>query len=146
MDELLARIKLFLYNCRKLGIAISLKKLEIGQEITFAGFNISPEGVTPNSSKTKVISEFPRPRNLAEFRSFLGLANQLGAFTKNLAILTDTLRGLLHKGVAFKWSDNPERAFLKIRSTLSSPALVCCLLYTSPSPRDRQKRRMPSSA
>ena len=25
-------------------------------------------------------------------------------------------------------------------------AIVCCLLYTSPSPRDRQKSRMPSSA
>ena len=25
-------------------------------------------------------------------------------------------------------------------------ALKCCLLYTSPSPRDRQKSRMPSSA
>ena len=24
--------------------------------------------------------------------------------------------------------------------------LLCCLLYTSPSPRDRQKSRMPSSA
>ena len=23
---------------------------------------------------------------------------------------------------------------------------ICCLLYTSPSPRDRQKSRMPSSA
>ena len=26
------------------------------------------------------------------------------------------------------------------------PVMVCCLLYTSPSPRDRQKSRMPSSA
>ena len=26
------------------------------------------------------------------------------------------------------------------------PTLVPCLLYTSPSPRDRQKSRMPSSA
>ena len=25
-------------------------------------------------------------------------------------------------------------------------AICCCLLYTSPSPRDRQKSRMPSSA
>ena len=24
--------------------------------------------------------------------------------------------------------------------------VICCLLYTSPSPRDRQKSRMPSSA
>ena len=27
-----------------------------------------------------------------------------------------------------------------------APGLVACLLYTSPSPRDRQKSRMPSSA
>ena len=29
---------------------------------------------------------------------------------------------------------------------ISNYALICCLLYTSPSPRDRQKSRMPSSA
>ena len=28
----------------------------------------------------------------------------------------------------------------------SKPEAVTCLLYTSPSPRDRQKSRMPSSA
>ena len=28
----------------------------------------------------------------------------------------------------------------------SSPVLVVCLLYTSPSPRDRTRSRMPSSA
>ena len=31
-------------------------------------------------------------------------------------------------------------------SALDSPLLQSCLLYTSPSPRDRQKSRMPSSA
>ena len=30
--------------------------------------------------------------------------------------------------------------------TISTGALTFCLLYTSPSPRDRQKSRMPSSA
>ena len=29
---------------------------------------------------------------------------------------------------------------------LTSSSFNCCLLYTSPSPRDRQKSRMPSSA
>ena len=34
-----------------------------------------------------------------------------------------------------------------LRKGVLSPILVCnCLLYTSPSPRDRQKSRMPSSA
>ena len=31
-------------------------------------------------------------------------------------------------------------------ATSFSPHFVSCLLYTSPSPRDRQKSRMPSSA
>ena len=29
---------------------------------------------------------------------------------------------------------------------LSGPSLIICLLYTSPSPRDRTRSRMPSSA
>src|SRR5665213_3922976 len=38
-----------------------------------------------------------------------------------------------------------EAAGLKFRD-LSAVAIGVCLLYTSPSPRDRQKSRMPSSA
>ena len=35
---------------------------------------------------------------------------------------------------------------LRVNFTLTSPVSAACLLYTSPSPRDRQKSRMPSSA
>ena len=35
---------------------------------------------------------------------------------------------------------------VEFRSHLSGETLFLCLLYTSPSPRDRQKSRMPSSA
>ena len=44
---------------------------------------------------------------------------------------------------------NPDFAcqFIKERkSWLINKQSMCCLLYTSPSPRDRQKSRMPSSA
>ena len=34
----------------------------------------------------------------------------------------------------------------KGENKLSNLSVLCCLLYTSPSPRDRQKSRMPSSA
>eukprot|EP00656_Telonema_subtile_P002139 TRINITY_DN10928_c0_g1_i1.p1 TRINITY_DN10928_c0_g1~~TRINITY_DN10928_c0_g1_i1.p1 ORF type:complete len:132 (-),score=13.46 TRINITY_DN10928_c0_g1_i1:46-441(-) len=38
----------------------------------------------------------------------------------------------------------PDTAFL--RFSLPAPVLLVCLLYTSPSPRDRTRSRMPSSA
>ena len=39
-----------------------------------------------------------------------------------------------------------ESEFTEIKPLASSNGQKICLLYTSPSPRDRQKSRMPSSA
>ena len=107
-----------------MNIGISLRKLEVGSAIDFAGFKISADGVIPDDAKVAAIAQFPAPKNLSDLRSFLGLANQLGAFTENLAALTDPLRGLLKKGTAFVWTPVHQAAFENIRKTLSSPALV----------------------
>ena len=40
-----------------------------------------------------------------------------------------------------------DREFIRAKNVTSISGELCnCLLYTSPSPRDRQKSRMPSSA
>ena len=46
-------------------------------------------------------------------------------------------------------ADNDESDFksgVSRRDIMKIGAITACLLYTSPSPRDRQKSRMPSSA
>ena len=48
---------------------------------------------------------------------------------------------LVHKEVVIMDNTGTIGADLDVRVSLST-----CLLYTSPSPRDRQKSRMPSSA
>ena len=48
-----------------------------------------------------------------------------------------------------KWSWDQRDTIVKqwVDAAMQDPAnLLTCLLYTSPSPRDRQKSRMPSSA
>src|SRR5665213_3906499 len=64
-------------------------------------------------------------------------------------------RGVSRKTV-YKWIERYERDLpqglqdasraAKHHPNAISPQLEACLLYTSPSPRDRQKSRMPSSA
>ena len=49
---------------------------------------------------------------------------------------------LSHSDLAFAPGESWEETF----STAGTYDFYCCLLYTSPSPRDRQKSRMPSSA
>ena len=75
LEELQERATIILERCRDLNITISLKKLELGKEITFAGHIISQAGIRPDDSKYQAIAEFPTPTNVSQLRSFLGLAN-----------------------------------------------------------------------
>ena len=51
LEELQERATIILERCRDLNITISLKKLELGKEITFAGHKISQAGIRPDDNK-----------------------------------------------------------------------------------------------
>ena len=50
------------------------------------------------------------------------------------------------KNTGIQLIDGPYRYSRPIKARLNDKLIYTCLLYTSPSPRDRQKSRMPSSA
>ena len=49
-------------------------------------------------------------------------------------------------GIFYEYQPNGSQSFPDFRCETKWGTLNICLLYTSPSPRDRQKSRMPSSA
>jgi len=53
--------------------------------VKFAGHLISSAGIRPDPEKIESISAFPVPKCVSDLRSFLGMANQLGAFLPDLA-------------------------------------------------------------
>ena len=123
-EILLERLKVVLERCRMHGIKLSTSKLQWGQQIKFAGFTISSEGVKPDPSKVSAIREFPDPKNTTDLRSFLGLANQLGHFIPNLAQKTCKMRGLLKKGLAFTWSSDHKHEMDEVKQLLCSDLIV----------------------
>ena len=56
----------------------------------------------------------------------------------------------LNKVIDFAWADEISFDSIKDQTGLNEKQVIklmrSCLLYTSPSPRDREKSRMPSSA
>ena len=50
------------------------------------------------------------------------------------------------KGAVYFYRINRSSGKFDLIQSIDSPSPITCLLYTSPSPRDRQKSRMPSSA
>ena len=204
MKTLKTRTRQILENCRRHNLTIAKKKLEAGTSITFAGYLLSEKGIEADPDKVKALASFPQPTSLTELRSFLGLANQLGNFVRDLATTSEPLRSLLRKDTLYKWTEDIEHAFNATKKLLTSPNVVSffdpalptsllsdasnlhgigyaliqydtssqmrlvqcgsrslsdaetryapieleclCLLYTSPSPRDKRQSRMPSSA
>jgi hypothetical protein len=95
------------------------------KKLKFAGYIVSAQGVRPDPEKVQAIKEFPPPKDATGVRSFLGLANQLGAFLPDLAHATVLMRQLIKKGVAFQWLEMHEEEFKKAKDILTSPANVC---------------------
>ena len=73
-DKLGERARIFLTRCRQYGITISKKKLEAGQEISFAGHIISQDGIKADDRKYEAIKNFPRPKCVTDLKGFMGLA------------------------------------------------------------------------
>jgi DNA-binding protein Fis len=131
-EELLSRITQVLKRCQEKGITLYRSKAEAGSSVKFAGYIISSDGVKPDPSKVQAITDFPRPSDVTGVRSFLGLANQLGMFVSNLAMVTNPLRQLLKKDSAFSWTAEHEVSFNKCKDLLNSS--LCVVPFTSDRP------------
>ena len=101
-NQLLERLETVLERCVNSNITISLKKMQIGESVIFAGYNISSNGIHPIEERMAAIKNFPTPKNTTNLKSFLGLANQLGHFVPDLTHSVEALRGLLKKNVAWQ--------------------------------------------
>ena len=123
-QDLLKLFRQILECCRKSNLTLSRPKLQMGQSVVFAGYEVTKDGVKPEQRKIESISKFPVPTNITELRSFLGLVNQLGIFIPDLAHVTQDLRGLLKKNVAYTWLEEHQRAFEETKSLLCSDLLI----------------------
>ena len=78
------------------GATLNKEKCEFGKTtIKFLGHIITLEGISPDPSKTTAVKNMKQPSNVSELCRFLGMVNQLGKFSPNIADLTKPLRELL---------------------------------------------------
>ena len=124
LPELHERIRTVLERCKSSNMTISRKKLTIGDQVEFAGFIVSKEGIKPDPNKVRALQEFPHPTNITELRGFLGLANQLASFVPNLVHATEGMRVLLKKDTAYTWEEVQKESFQSVKSILTSDLLV----------------------
>ena len=119
LEEVLTRLQ-------KYGIRLKREKCVFLQDsVEYLGHRVDARGIHTSKKKVQAILEAPVPKNLPEFRSFLGLLNYYAKFIPNLASVLHPLHRLLRVGQPWQWSKDCKTAFESAKKSLSqSPVLV----------------------
>ena len=127
------RLETVLRRVEEAGETLNPSKCEFNRRmLRFLGNVIDADGIRADPSKTEAIQEMQQPTTVAGVRRFLGMANQLGKFTPNLAELTQPLRELLGKSRAWTWGPAQSRAFKQVQGELMKPTVLA--LYDPAAP------------
>ncbi|KAK9134325.1 hypothetical protein Syun_013655 [Stephania yunnanensis] len=116
---------------RKNGLVLSQKKMNLFQtEITFLGFKISNQTLTPVNRVIAFASKFPDQLiDRHQLQRFLGCLNYLSDFYKNVAQDRQCLQELLSSKNPFHWTPSHTAAVQQIKQKVQS--LPCLHLAIS---------------
>ena len=84
------------------------------------GHILSKEGISPVKSKLDAIRLAPRPKDVSQLRSFLGMLNYYSKFIKDFSSKVHPYYQLLSNRTEWFWSKEYEIAFLLAKEVLSS--------------------------
>ena len=87
-DQLFTRIETVFERCVDSNIAISLKKMQVGESVSFAGYQVSAKGVQPTKERFQAITDYPTPTDTTKLKGFLGPSTQLAHFVPDVAHAT----------------------------------------------------------
>jgi hypothetical protein len=124
MQELMTKLDTILLRCKAIGITLSIKKCKISKEVAFAGYVVKQGAIRPSPERAIALKEFPRPQNIHELRSFLGLAQQLAGFIPDLAHASEPLPHLLKKEHKYTWTIYLQEAFDAVVKILTCDLLL----------------------
>jgi len=125
-DDHLQHIRAVLTLLQQHKFQVKLSKCSFAkQQLTYLGHIVSSEGVATDPTKIESIKNWPRPANVKDLRSFLGMAGYYRRFVAQFGIISKPLTNLLRKGTLYVWTPETETAFQALKKALiSAPVLA----------------------
>ena len=96
----LKHVRLVMDKLAGVGFRLNMNKCKLGLNVViFLGMSVLENGIRMNGEKTRVIKNWPRPVNLRELRSFLGVGSYYRKFIKGYAAIVEPLTKLTTTGI-----------------------------------------------
>lgn len=124
-DEHIQHLNVVFKRLRENKLYGKLSKCEfLKDSIHFLGHKISSEGIAVDQEKVQAVLKIPRPTKLNELLSFLGLVGYYRKFIPDFANHAYSLFALTKKDQEFKWREEHEQSFEKLKSLMvNAPVL-----------------------
>jgi transposase InsO family protein len=115
------RLVKMLQRLEDAGLTVQKNKCEFfKKEIQYLGHVIDRYGVRKSADKVKAILNAPKPENVSQLQSFLGLTNYYRNFVPDASFILSPFYNLLHKNAKWEWTAAHETAFAQIKNILAS--------------------------
>ena len=125
VEDHLANLDKVLSIIATAGLKLNKAKCEfLLPKVVYLGHMIDGNGLHPTKEKVRAVQEAPRPQNITELRSFLGIINYYGKFLPNLSTKLVPLYQLLKKGARWQWGKAQTNAFEIAKNALQNDTLL----------------------
>lgn len=127
LEEHAEHLEIVLGRLDEANLTINPEKAQFAcTKVKILGNIISEGQIEQDPDKTSAIENFPRPKTKRQVQQFLGMANFLKSFIKNLSIIAKPLN-LLTGDVPWFWHEEQEQAFIAIKKAICSENCVLAL-------------------
>ena len=94
-------------------------------QVTYLGFLISKDGLSPDPNKIKAILETPKPKTREEIKRFMGMMSYYRRFIHNFGTTASCLFNLSRDKVKFEWTEKEDKAYNELKNKLvEAPILI----------------------
>ena len=115
-----SRVHKVLNTLKKNKLTLNAEKCEFSKKrVKFLGHILDGYGVHADPEKVAAIRNMETPKNVSDIRRFLGMVNQLGKFSSDIAEHSKPLRELLLKKNLWCWTAMQQKSFDNIKD-------ICC--------------------
>ena len=126
LSEHLEHLKLVIERIEQAGLKLKPSKCSfVREEVEYLGHLLTPDGLKTNPRTVNAVKEYPQPQSVKEIRQFLGLSSYYRRFIKNFAALAQPLTALTRNNVEFKWTEECQEAFDRLKQCLTSAPVLC---------------------
>jgi len=94
------------------------------KEVEFLGHIVSGTSVRTDPKKIEAVMNWPKPVNVKQVQSFLGLCNYYRRFIKGFSLIAHPLFQLTKKNIKFEWSEKCSKAFEELKHKLTTAPVL----------------------